>query len=53
MQSLKDFINEQLSIEVQENGQNSQDTKDKVDVNNTNENNENILKGQPNDEKTD
>ncbi|SIT20963.1 hypothetical protein SAMN05421786_10931 [Chryseobacterium ureilyticum] len=53
MQSLKDFINEQIFIKVQENGENSKDIKDKIDVNNTNENNENILKGQPNDEKTD
>ncbi|UCA60466.1 hypothetical protein KB553_02790 [Chryseobacterium rhizoplanae] len=53
MQSLKDFINEQIFIKVQENGENSKDIKDKIDVNNTNENNGNILKGQPNDEKTD
>ncbi|MCS3870844.1 hypothetical protein J3D55_003760 [Chryseobacterium ginsenosidimutans] len=56
MKSLKEFIAENLEnptiIPVQENTGKTNENQDENDTNKTNENNENILKGQPNDEKT-
>ncbi|SIS30286.1 hypothetical protein SAMN05421639_101815 [Chryseobacterium shigense] len=57
MKSLKEFITENLenstTILVQENTEQNNKDQDNADINKTNENNENIIKGQPNDEKTD
>ena len=57
MKSLKEFIAENLehstTVLVQENTVQTSEDQDNADINKTNENNENILKGQPNDEKTD
>ncbi len=56
MKSLKEFITENLEntpiATVEENQEANENTSEKTDINKTNENNENILKGQPNDEKT-
>ncbi|MCI3937065.1 hypothetical protein MQX03_07625 [Chryseobacterium aahli] len=57
MKSLTDYLNEQLEntpiAAFEANQEANENTSEKTDTNKTNENNENILKGQPNDEKTD